>query len=208
VPKSNPMSPALLKRTEIVRTEYGDYQQFLVRFNPKIQEVIQSYGSNYVSVNEMKYPSMAILGHTYTNEAIIEWVKIQFFDLNNFVGVKEKLLPPQINQLSSLFFYDCYFLNIAEVAMFFLKYKLGAFGEFYGVVDPLKIMTAKVQFLNERMTALNRRRMELQQKEDDLKRDRLELIKNEHLKRLADQNKMRKQNFLNKKKKWKRMDLL
>ena len=33
-------------------------------------------------------------------------------------------------------------------------------------------------------------------------------VKDEHLKRLADQKKMRKQNFLNKKKKWKRIDLL
>ena len=138
-----------------VRTDCGTYGDFVMRFTPDIQTVLSSKRVDFVECYKMKYPSLGLIGHTYTNEATIEWLKIQFLDLNNFVGVKEKLNTAQINQLAGLFFFDCYFLNIAEVALFFLKYKLGKFGEFFGVIDPLKIMNAKNQFIQDRKASLD-----------------------------------------------------
>jgi sRNA-binding protein len=152
----------------------------------------------------MKYPSLNLIGHTYGNEQVVEWLKIQFFDLNNFVGVKEKMSDKQLKDVANLFYCDCYNLNISEVALFFLNYKLGKFGEFYGIVDPLKIMTAKNKFLAERITALNRNRERMQQERENEQRDNREQIKNAILAHNAEKRKK----ALNTKKKWLRMDLI
>ena len=60
----------------------------------------------------------------------------------------------QLNELSTLFFSECYYLNISEVMLFLIKLKRGDFGEFYGCIDPLKIMSAKNEFIRQRRLAL------------------------------------------------------
>jgi hypothetical protein len=183
------MLPELQQKTLQVRTDLGSYGEFVKRFNPNIQNTIANRRAGFVECKYMKYPSLALLGHTYGNDGVVEWLKIQFFDLNKFVGVKEKMSEDQITQSANLFYCDCYSLNIAEVALFFLSYKLGKFGEFYGIVDPLKIMTAKNKFLSDRILALNRNRDKVQQEEENRNRDNRELIINGYSKYLAEKRK-------------------
>lgn len=198
------ISLALQQKTLQVRDKLGSYGEFVVRFNPNIQNKIAGMRAGFVECKNMNYPSMALLGHTYTSEAIIEWLKIQFLDLNKFVGVKEKMSDEQITQSANLFYCDCYNLNIAEVALFFLNYKLGKFGEFYGIVDPLKIMTAKNRFLSDRIITLNRNREKMQQLQEDEARDTRELIKIALIKHNAEKRKR----IMSKKRVWTRMDLI
>ena len=172
-----------------------------MRFTPDIQTILSSRRADFMECYKMNYPSLALVGHTYTNEATIEWLKIQFLDLNNFVGVKEKLTEAQINQLAGLFFFDCYFLNIAEVALFFLKYKLGEFGEFFGVIDPLKIMSAKNQFLKDRKTSLNYYRDKERQRRDEEARD----LRKDALAELMKYRKEKRKRIFNLKKKRRRI---
>lgn len=126
--------------------------------------------ADYVYCHNTKYPSMQRFALAYTEEAMINWLKIQFDNLNDFVGVKEKMSIEQISEVAGLFYYDCCSLNIAEVALFFVKFKLGMFGEFYGSVDPLKIMTAKNQFLSERMSAISSYESKKANEENEKKR--------------------------------------
>src|ERR1035437_1798800 len=192
------ISKDLQQRIALVRENLGNYGQFVLRFNPDIQNSIANLRAGYVECWNMKYPSLNLIGHTYGNEQVVEWLKIQFFDLNNFVGVKEKMSDKQLTDVANLFYCDCYNLNISEVALFFLNYKLGKFGEFYGIVDPLKIMTAKNKFLAERITALNRNRERMQQERENEQRDNREQIKNAILAHNAEKRKK----ALNTKKKW------
>lgn len=115
---------------------------------------------------------MSTLALAYTEEGLINWLKIQFDNLNDFAGVREKMSIGQINEVSVLFYYDCCSLNIAEVALFFVKLKLGSFGEFYGSVDPLKIMTAKNRFISERFSTLNYYDIKKTTEENENKRQR------------------------------------
>lgn len=150
--------------TEVKRLFGQTYMDFAQRFNPRIQTVILSKRADYVQCHSYPYPTLAKVAKAYSDMAPINWLKIQFDNLCDYVGVKEKMSDYQIEELSTLFYYDCYFLNIAEVALFMVKLKLGTFGEFYGTVDPLKIMTAKNQFLSERQREIRRydEKLELQ----------------------------------------------
>lgn len=144
--------------------------QFAERFNPQIQAKLIAKKADYVYCFKTKYPSISTLALAYTEEGLINWLKIQFDNLNDFVGVKEKMSIGQINEVSALFYYDCCSLNIAEVAFFFVKFKLGSFGEFYGTVDPLKIMIAKNQFISERGASLNYYQIKKANEESENKR--------------------------------------
>ena len=46
-------------------------------------------------------------------------------------------------------------LNIAEVALFFLKVKSGYFGEFYGILDTVRLLSILKKFMVERTKAVN-----------------------------------------------------
>lgn len=173
MPASNVLQKKQPESQEIteIKSQFGQtYMEFAQRFNPRIQTIILSKRADYVQCHFYPYPTLAKVAKVYSEMAPINWLKIQFDNLCDYVGVKEKMSDFQIEELSTLFYYDCYFLNIAEVALFMVKLKLGTFGEFYGTVDPLKIMTAKNHFLSERQREIRKHEEKLEHENREQKR--------------------------------------
>lgn len=173
MPASNVLQKKQPESQEItaIKSLFGQtYMEFAQRFNPRIQTIILSKRADYVQCHFYPYPTLAKVAKVYSEMAPINWLKIQFDNLCDYVGVKEKMSDFQIEELSTLFYYDCYFLNIAEVALFMVKLKLGTFGEFYGTVDPLKIMTAKNHFLSERQREIKKHEEKLEHQNREQKR--------------------------------------
>lgn len=59
-------------------------------------------------------------------------------------------------EVSCMIVFDYYYLNISEIALFFSYMKSGKFGEFYGCVDSIRILTALRKFCAERFQAIER----------------------------------------------------
>jgi hypothetical protein len=93
------------------------------------------------------------------------WLMVQIEDLNTFCGVKEKANQAQMLELSKLIIVTYYFLKISELMLFFAKFKLGEYGKFFGVVDPIVIMAALNKFSDDRIGVLNRLKKEEKAKE-------------------------------------------
>ena len=74
----------------------------------------------------------------------------QLSELSEFSGAREKISASQITQLAELIAADYHFLKVTEVMLFFRKFKKGAYGEFYGAVDPITIMRSLRSFQRER----------------------------------------------------------
>ncbi len=136
--------------------KYPEYKKLGERFNQQAQLKLALTNPSYVVCNEYKIPTLATVSGAYGVDAAINWLMIQFENLNDFVGVKEKMQIYQLNELSTLFFSECYYLNISEIMLFLIKLKRGDFGEFYGYIDPLKIMSAKNEFIRQRRLALQK----------------------------------------------------
>ena len=77
--------------------------------------------------------------------------------------VNGKLNESQIKQLANMVYSDAYALNFAEFRLFFNRVKSGYYGEFFGNVDPIKIMTFLGQFLAERSQSVEEYNKELDQ---------------------------------------------
>lgn len=103
---------------------------------------------------------MAQLKKVYGEKAVLALIQAWVFDLGNFVGVKEKANESQLRELSELFYEEAYFLNLAELGLFFNRVKRGKYGEFFGAIDPLKILKFLDEFLSERNQAVGELRKE------------------------------------------------
>jgi hypothetical protein len=192
------------RKIEVI-SKCGDAVQFAIRFNPEFQLKLRSIRADYTECYKFDYPTFSMVGIAYGSELAIGWLANYFDNLNDFVGVKEKLTTAQINELSSMIYFEFYYLKISEIALFFSKYKSGRFGEFYGVVDPLKIMTALNEFISERKQSIDIIKRNLENEELDRKREewaKTAITREEHLRlkriRVFNIKKIRKRKWKNK----------
>lgn len=141
------------RRTEIVNT-YGGPAEFATRFNPAIQWRLRERAADYVSCSQMNYPTMWEIREVYGVETLRDWVAVMVENLNDFCNVRDKMKPEQKDEAAHIISCEYGNLNIAEVALFFLKVKSGTFGEFYGILDTVRLMSIMKKFMAERRQML------------------------------------------------------
>ncbi len=163
--KSSNMPQGLSERTRLVVSRYGDCESFAKKFNPSLQVVC---AQNMERSFKGDAPSLALLGETYPDEQVNTWIIAQLMDLYKFAGVKEKPTFQQVLELSVMIRVEYYYLKASELLLFFFKLKSGEYGTFYGVVDPMVIMSALIEFKEFRKRQLERyeREEQLRQREE------------------------------------------
>lgn len=152
------------KSLEII-SRYGNIENALNKLHPvKINDAINKYS---IRSNRQAYLtdsiSLATFAKTYSKDGCIGLIELYLFDLSEFVGVNGKISPMQSKQLAELIYSEAYGLNFAEFGLFFSRVKKGLYGEFYGNVDPVKIMTFLGQFLVDRSKSIEDYNKELDQ---------------------------------------------
>lgn len=78
------------------------------------------------------------------------WLEIQLRDLNEFVGVQNKMSVEQMQSLAKSIFYYYPGFKVTEFILFFQMFKMGEFGQFYGAVDSLVLTNALKSFFEYR----------------------------------------------------------
>lgn len=140
------LSPALQRKTMAVRQQYGTRENFLQAFNPSLQI---GAARNPDRAFFGKAPTLGLLKKTYGDNAATMWLLPQLYDLCEYTGAK-KMDVQQATMLAEVIAQQYGFLKVSELLLFFFRFKSGAYGRFYGVVDPLVITSALKEFLKER----------------------------------------------------------
>lgn len=83
-------------------------------------------------------------------------IAMNAMELAEFTSVKNKPTAWQIDMLSDVILANYYWLKLTELLLFFMQYKAGFYGEFYGSVDPQKITAALVLFKKQRFERIAR----------------------------------------------------
>lgn len=130
---------------------YGPADKFLTTFNPGnqfryCQEVDRCYTG--------KAPAIKVLTEAYGEQVAESWVMIQLNDLSEFAGCKEKMSIHQIEQVAKVILMEFGYLKVTELMHFFVLFKSGKFGKFYGAVDGLVITEALQEFTHLRAERL------------------------------------------------------
>ena len=153
------LSPAVLLKTQLVRKKYGDEKKFLLTFNPGIQKYA---GRHPDRAFFGEAPTLVIMRKTYGEDFPGTWLMAQILDLVAFSNSKGTLSGQPAEFLADAIANEYYYLKASELLLFFYRFKTGAYGKFYGNVDPMMIMQGLQQFIKERNIAIDEHQKELE----------------------------------------------
>ena len=115
----------------------NELKTFLEKYNPSTQmDICKDNNSTFFG----GYPTLAELNAEWGCNSAIMWLVPQLYNLSEFCGCKEKLSAEAMQECAKLIVRNYYYLSISEMMMFFIKFKSGSYGQFYGAIDPIKIL--------------------------------------------------------------------
>lgn len=151
------LSPDVLQKTMLVRQNYGSSSEFMTKLNPSTQLAVGRMGDQ---AHFDGSPSLAILRKTYGEGFPATWLLPQILDLVVYSNSKGTLNEQQAEFLAEAIAQEYFFLTSSELLLFFYRFKLGKYGQFYGTVDPMRITQALNEFCDERVHAIAKREKE------------------------------------------------
>ena len=141
---------------------FGTSEEFLCTFNPDMQyKYCKDVDRCYIG----KAPSLKVITEAYGEKTSFVWLQIQLKDLSEFAGCKDKLSIQQIEQTAKVIILEFGFMKVTELMHFFILFKSGKFGKFYGAVDGLVITEALQEFRimrREKLWALEQMRQQIE----------------------------------------------
>lgn len=135
-------------------SKWGDANKFLLTFAPDKQhqyckrELVDRCFCGGA-------PELSKVAAAYGDGTAEAWLGAQITDLSLFAGANNIELA-QMDELARVIKTSYYHLKVTELMYFFLRFKSGAYGKFYGKVDALTITDALDSFLGERREILAR----------------------------------------------------
>lgn len=91
------------------------------------------------------YPTLCEL--RAENETMtLQWLAMHLADLSTYCGARN-MDNSQLGGLAKTILAEYGYLKLTEVMLFIHRFKVGAFGTFYGSVDPLTITNALLKFI-------------------------------------------------------------
>ena len=130
---------------------YTDKATMLSLFSPDRQ-------SRYTTDLRRAYmggaPTMQVADQAFGAGTAEAWLKIAIFDLAEYTGCRAKQTDRQTAQVASAIRSNFGYLKLTELMHFFLLFKSGTFGTFYGSVDGMVITNALHQYLRIRAEKL------------------------------------------------------
>lgn len=144
---SDAMTPTSPAQTAIIK-RYKDPASLLAAFNPDLQ-VYHTRDRRQAYMGSA--PSLGLVSKAFAAGTAKSWVMAQLWNLAEFCGCKQKLSKTQLLELSMLICIRYGYMKLTELMDFFLRFKLGEYGKFYGAVDPQVITCALRQFADDRL---------------------------------------------------------
>lgn len=144
--------------------KYRNKVNFLELFKPDMQ---YKYCSNLERCYSGTAPTLSVVAEAFGEDVATSWIAIMVRDLSEFAGCKDKLSLSQINHLERLIMLNFSYMKVTELMHFFVMFKSGKFGKFYGAVDGLVIMDALQDFAKMRNEFIHEMELKRQKEEKD-----------------------------------------
>lgn len=130
--------------------------EFLATFNADMEAAISSSVNDISDVTFINGSySLNVISLSYGEDLICEFVKMHLVSLNEYCSTKS-MDDTMMNELARQIVAQYGYINQFELCLFFARLKSGRYCEFYGSVDPLKIMSSLNKFLEERKDDLSK----------------------------------------------------
>lgn len=183
MPRTLHQNSALTPAARNCIERYKTPQQLLSIFTPAKQ---YAYTKDLRRVYMGDAPSLGTISKAWGENITEAWLEMQLIDLSEFSGVKDKLSTFQLDSISQVIMATWGYYKVTEMMLFFLQFKSGKYGKFYGSVDSMVITEALREFDKERCQAIDRYNREEEQRQKKLQEEAAEEIQakwREHLRR-------------------------
>ena len=101
-------------------------------------------------------PAIVHLAQAYDEDVAVKWIQDQLLQVNEFAGVKAKLSDMQLDELAIQIRLEYGYLNLLEFILFCARLRSGRYEDFYGSVDPMRILKSLDSFYADRKIEINR----------------------------------------------------
>lgn len=125
-------------------SKYGDRVTFLNGYSPD-KQVVMCVDDRAAILAES--PTLTDLKIVYGKNTAVMFLIPQLLNISEFCGAKDKFTDRQIEETAQLIAVTYPWLKVLEVMTFCKQFKMGAYGRFYGTVDPMVITCAIKDFL-------------------------------------------------------------
>ena len=141
--------------------------EVMVAYGTELQSTLPSLcPSIHLATEAEGVPTLRLLAEAYDEETRVLWIKANLIKLNEFVGTKEKLSDRQQQDLALQIFHEHGYLNLFEVLVFFGRLRSGRYEEFYGSIDPMRVLKSLNSFCSDRRNDLDRVHNEREKEEE------------------------------------------
>lgn len=135
-------------------------------YNPTLQAGVMSAFPTILAAYHTKgVPAIVHLAQAYDEDVAVRWIQDQLLQVNEFAGVKSKLSDMQLDELAIQIRLEYGFLNLFEFILFCARLRSGRYEDFYGSVDPMRILKSLDAFCSDRRIEINRE-VEAKEKEE------------------------------------------
>jgi len=117
--------------------------------------------------SEIQSPTLGVLSEAYSGmpakdgtvveNAALTWMKAQMIAVSVFANVREKMSDWQINAVCEQILCEQPQTTMMEFVLFCARLRSGAYEDFYGSVDPMRIIKSFNAFLNDKRRDLARK---------------------------------------------------
>ncbi len=130
-------------------------------YSPQLQSGIMAAFPNILQAHEApNIPAIVHLAQAYDENVAVNWVQQQLFAVNVFAGAKAKLSDFQLDELAIQIRLEYGYLNLFEFILFCARLRSGKYEDFYGSIDPMRILKSLDTFCTERRAEINRAQAE------------------------------------------------
>lgn len=126
-------------------------------YSPKLQAAVMSAFPTILQAHEAeRIPAIVHLAQAYDEDTAVNWIQQQLFAVNVFAGAKAKLSDFQLNELAIQIRLEYGYLNLFEFILFCGRLRSGKYEDFYGSIDPMRILKSLDTFCTDRRNEINR----------------------------------------------------
>lgn len=151
--------------------------EVLTAFNTNLQ-IDLACVKDIATIHEVEgVPTLKILEQAYgAKYASRVWIKTQLTIVNDFSGTKEKLNDMQIDSLCDQILVEYAGLNLLEFCCFCSRLRSGKYAQFFGSVDPMRILSSLEEFVNDwsadiNRAVLEREKIERQREDEEMRKN-------------------------------------
>lgn len=128
---------------KIYLTRYKTADKLLTAFNPS-QQVLFARHKEKCLMGQC--PTLVDIRRIWGSKCAETWIEIQLRDLAEYSGAREKPNVLQLEEAARVISEEFYYLKLSELMLFFVRYKTGHYGKFYGSVDLMAVTEALQKF--------------------------------------------------------------